>query len=413
MMYLDQFAHLFAYNWFMHALGPVSDINHIYFLSYDFFLYFFQYLSFFDCWYACDVDIDNNLSRSLSPCDNVDACVIPIRISTRRSVKITSSTRQRVLAKLPRCEKRAPHEKLPRFIYSNVQSILNKLHYVEPLVSDLKASICVFTETWLNEDTSNMFCIQNFNVYHAFRETRRGGGVSMAVSNYYSSCVLHSYMSPDIELLAVRVDFPKNESFSTNLSFLVVGVYRPPSGRLDVASDSLESLLSRFSPSCTWSTVLGDFNRLSVTGITKQFGLVNHVDFITRVSSNAVLDLIYSNAQQYTATRHPPISSSDHCVISFCPLGKVSNITHKTVKVVDKRASFHLRAASILHDTNWQSVLASQDMEAASQTFYAMIKPALESFPIRSHCLRSCDPPWMTGLIKDLQKRKRLFYWLT
>ena len=57
-----------------------------------------------------------------------------------------------------------------------------------------KIDILNFSESWLNDNNKNLYTIQGYDAFHNVRcDGRRGGGLSVYISNVFKSEVIHPY----------------------------------------------------------------------------------------------------------------------------------------------------------------------------------------------------------------------------
>ena len=96
------------------------------------------------------------------------------------------------------------------------------LQFLDTLV--IKPYIIFLSETWFD----GIFHpnIIGYHAYHAYRTDKRGGGVSIYVSEKFKSSALNhlTTVTDDIETCAVRI------SVSPRVSLDIIGLYRPPRG---------------------------------------------------------------------------------------------------------------------------------------------------------------------------------------
>ena len=105
----------------------------------------------------------------------------------------------------------------------------------------------------------------------------------------------------------------------------------PPSSNDQTMVEYLISSLSAIEseiPNCAF-LLAGDFNRVDISSIKRQFKLKQVVDFPTRAQNT--LDLILTNLSTFyeKPEKFPPFGLSDHCTITFQPQLKVKRIPLK------------------------------------------------------------------------------------
>ena len=88
-----------------------------------------------------------------------------------------------------------------------------------------KFDILSFSESWLNDNNKNLYTIEGYEGFDNVRwDGRRGGGLSVYISNVYKSKVIHpcTISLPTIETLFIK-------SAKENCKLLIVLIFRPPS----------------------------------------------------------------------------------------------------------------------------------------------------------------------------------------
>lgn len=110
----------------------------------------------------------------------------------------------------------------PRFncIHFNLQSGKNKYNHLECFFNevDMLFDIVFFSETWFTSE-HDVFVMPGYKSFYANRTEKRGGGVSMLVSNKFSCELISEFSSitPHYETLAVKTG-----------SCIFCVCYRPP-----------------------------------------------------------------------------------------------------------------------------------------------------------------------------------------
>jgi len=142
----------------------------------------------------------------------------------------------------------------------------------------LQPDILVLTETWFSPGF--VYDIDGYVGHHVHRSDRRGGGVSVYVRSVHSSDIIPELccVEFDYELCAVKATV-------CNLVFTVVGIYRPPCGRLVNFGDRIGEIASSLRPADI-SFLVGDFN----VDILDPLSL--NIDFINSFYSSSFLPLI-------------------------------------------------------------------------------------------------------------------------
>lgn len=113
----------------------------------------------------------------------------------------------------------------------NIRSAASNLsdleNYLESIQFGFKFTVIGLTETWLTDENSTLYSMQNYKATHLTRKNRKGGGVSFLVHN--SLTFTHrndlSKLTPNIECLFIELDKSCNTPSSSSLMGVI---YRPP-----------------------------------------------------------------------------------------------------------------------------------------------------------------------------------------
>ena len=319
--------------------------------------------------------------------------------------------RARSLKKLQHCSLTISSKQQPRVVYANCRSIFNKLHLVEPFITETRADVAVFVETWLCEESAYLLHVPGYTHNYICRTENRGGGVSILTSDKYDCAVVGRILTDTTEVIAVKVVQHGSATIYKSYSHTYIGVYRPPSQVVGVKEKCLaeiSTLLENILTCSNYTSLIGDFNRLDLSALEQTLGLSSRVKFPTR--ENAILDQIVSNAKGYNVpTKLTPLASSDHCSIGFFPVCKPIKETIKSVYVTDRRARFVSEVELALHRADWAKVF-SENYDNAVKSLYDITNNALAFLPKRKVKLTNRDPVWKTPIIKDLERRRQKAY---
>ena len=191
-------------------------------------------------------------------------------------------------------------------------------------------------------------------------------------------------------------------------------LYRPPSADSKHPEATLRQVLLDFSTThrSDHTTVVGDFNHMNTVEVEAEFAMKQVVHFNTR--ENAKLDLILTNcADSYGSPRKcSPVASSDHCVIEWkpAPCRRAPTEVLRIVTVYDRRVQYIQKAEDTIVKADWNSVFDLQEVEDSYSQFYYIVISALNCIPTRIVKITNHDPLWISGTIKDIQKRRDLAF---
>ena len=109
------------------------------------------------------------------------------------------------------------------------------------------------SETWLNPTNVSAYAISGYNHVHRTRSTRKGGGVSLFVSEkiIYSEMANHCMVNDYIESLFVKI-------LNNGMAFVIGIVYRPPNYDIVQFTETLNDILGEVSHMPCY--IMGDYN---------------------------------------------------------------------------------------------------------------------------------------------------------
>lgn len=202
---------------------------------------------------------------------------------------------------------------LPSNIFStfhlNIRSLscnFDKLvHYLSLLKHNF--SVIAITETWLTDNSKEMFKLSNYNPVHRVRDKRPGGGVSLFILRDHGFKMRHdlSLKSNSVEIESLFIELIG----VVGIKNIIVGViYRPPDQSIRDFNESLSNCLDRIIKENKYCYILGDFNinllKHNTDTVTREFLNILHSSYFfplilksTRVKNNSVtlIDNILTN----------------------------------------------------------------------------------------------------------------------
>jgi hypothetical protein len=254
-------------------------------------------------------------------------------------------------------------------IYTNALSLRNKIQELSELAVKVRPLVICITETWLNPDISdNEVSLPGYMLIRSDRVIGKGGGVAIYINtklSYKPSEIPELQNLPESLWIRIRG--------SGDATLLVGLVYRPPSAPESWLDYWKVALRKATSVARSPLLVLGDFNFPEVnfeTGqansrqgaeflsIISELGLIEHVQQTTRWrnrQSPSRLDLLLSNEPQLVEalTLGAPLGASDHAVVSFKVVSKVTfNKSYAPTKL-DFRGANYNAIRNQLSDINW------------------------------------------------------------
>ena len=277
------------------------------------------------------------------------------------------------------------------FSYFNARSIVNKLSELQSFLSPSFNFIAI-SESWLHPDISNSIISAyspNYDIFRADRMDRRAGGVALL-----SSQSVHAQFTCEINVTGIEsvwCMFITNTDCANNPIYIGT-VYRSPTCSFDNLKLWCESVHNYFFTNSQLPKliILGDFNLphfdwaipcIICNELSHSFLLsflhehsLSQLNLTPTRNSN-ILDLVLTNIPDRITNLsvNPPFSTSDHDSLSLS-LGtylQQSNTDRQNVldSVFDyKRADF-LSMKLALQSTNWQDLLASDNINNIWQIF--------------------------------------------
>ena len=278
--------------------------------------------------------------------------------------------------------------------------------------------IMAFSETWHTEDLCTT--INTYNDYHTVRANKKGGGVSLYISNKYRSSKLvnMSRICTTFEVCAAVV------KVNADLEFYVVSLYRPPDSPLALFLAEFSDFLSSNFISTQNLIILGDFNidlsanNLSGTELLNTFECYMFIPLIdkpTRVcnTSKNILDHVWSNMDIQFTSYILETNFTDHfTVISSFYLNSPSPFIVKKFRdhsdhTVDNFCNmFNSYATSECHRDEFEFDENVEGVISKISRIY------IECCPILSKNLSTnrTTKPWLNGKIIKLIQFKHYLY---
>ena len=176
-----------------------------------------------------------------------------------------------------------------KILHLNIRSLKSNDDYFSAFLSELKCNfdvICL-TESWLTEDTKQLYNFPGFTAYHSLRSNNQaGGGVTVLVSGSYCVKLLteHTVCTRQIESLFLELTHRKSKQM------LILGtVYKPPDSDTILFTNVLCRYLSQVIGGSKSDCILcGDFN----IDLLKIETHAPTLEFLTRLNSNSFMPTI-------------------------------------------------------------------------------------------------------------------------
>jgi hypothetical protein len=278
----------------------------------------------------------------------------------------------------------------------NCRSMKNKALAIADFICDNKIMLLCLTETWLQNDPVldhfilNEACPTEFLFLHNPRTSKRGGGVALIYKRTLNvSALLLPPNSYDFEFLATRVAL-------SSRTFVMVIIYRPPSGSIANFLSQLADLFSHILSHYDEVIFTGDFNLrlLSESRVLEQlndlltsFSLCQHINspthergdildlVITRTSSTFLsnISIMPGLADHFSIVFDLSSANSDSSVIhTFTRRFNDSNIQQIQLEMVTLNEVF------LHYVTNTPSLLSPDSIDTMVEHFYSSLTQVLD-----------------------------------
>lgn len=197
------------------------------------------------------------------------------------------------------------HER--KVILHNIQSLNRNFSHMKNDRRFLDADVICLNETWLWPDqNAGHLTIDGFQLHHLVRREAynsdgqhtkllhesKGGGVAMYLKENEDEKKIVQCSVQNIESIAVK--FLKE-------NFIIVTVYRPPTLKISVFLQALQSLIDEITLQCNTCIFIGDFNEDAKSNGPIQTFMINHgfsqiVQYFTTEGGTALDHVYISNS---------------------------------------------------------------------------------------------------------------------
>ncbi len=290
--------------------------------------------------------------------------------------------------------------------YSNVRSLIPKLHDLYNYISLYHPSVIAITESWLNSSfPSSFFCPPNYNAYRHDRSNGRGGGVIIFVLKEVFSFPVNVADS-DLHSSRVNATACQIALQDSNNTVGLLCIYRPPDSTNDDNQVMLNMMTSFLSNNFDYNIILGDFNYPDInwplTASSHQGSLFlnfcqehflhqNICEPTRRVSGN-ILDLVLTSVGTGVSniSINEEFASSDHAIIQFDLNLRPSCCNLKRMTRNFKNADWNLFRTLLWDFPDWHNALAKKDIDVVWSHFVNMLHVCLDKVaPLKSTSARN------------------------
>lgn len=384
-------------------------------------------------WYQQIVENDSSFAWTCSVCDNLNHSHVSsiLSVSSHNSFSYlpdeNQSTNQHTKHPTTNQHKDTFISKL-KILLVNCQSVINKKHELQALIHDKKPDIVAATESWLKQDhlTSEIFPPDlGYTVFRRDRETGKGGGVFLLVTNKLIASAQPKF-NTNCEILWIKLELIGSKPI------YIASFYKPHESDINSLLE-LEKSLDLIRKTKGTKLILGDFNLpklswdqdhtpilkpgSSTSAVYDKFlslmddhNLTQMVNESTR-NENTLDLLLTSNPTLITKVQTlPGISDHDTVLATLNTRPNILKQKPRNLKIYKKanwsdfRNFFLSSRNSILENSDTTSV---EDLWAK---FKNTIEVGIAKFvPVKKiSCKKSL--PWITKSIKKLiRKRDKLY----
>ena len=304
-----------------------------------------------------------------------------------------------------------------RLLYTNVQSVFNKLDELSALAAEDCPDFILLTETWCNPSITNAgLAIPGYQVEVDLRRDREdttngiGGGLLV-----YTRCGSKIVSCKNNSKLHQYCHFVTDTGYGPMNIYLV---YRPPTSGVE-NTDLLCSLVSTMPvnslligdinlPNIDWNTGRGSTSAKKLYDAVTTGGLEQLVRSPTHNKGN-ILDLIITNMADkvLNVTLDAPIGKSDHCTIKL-ELDIKKQRGSDTRKIPNWTKADIPGLKSYLRNVDWRGELEDKNVEDSWSVFKRELEAATKKFVPYSTARQDDKPKWLTrDIIKLVAKKKR------
>ena len=302
-----------------------------------------------------------------------------------------------------------------RIMFTNAQSIVNKMSEVKAVVATTNPDIFAITESWTNNDVANDYLsIQGYEL--AARRDRndtdrgRGGGI-----------LVYAKKNIDLVVEEDRPDF--NQGVSICMKFLDKSVklhviYRSPN-----SSRNNDEALARWVKEMSGKNVLiGDFNFPDIDwtsgcaggkgrefyDATAEMFMEQHVEEATHRSGN-MLDLVLCDQEGMVkeVTGEGRLGKSDHDIVSFLLCVQPNKTTNQRMTMDFRKAKFEVMRER-MREIKWREILRDKDANEMWISIRGCMERLMSELIPRKKTKAKTNPQWFDKSIKkSIEKKKQ------
>ena len=283
------------------------------------------------------------------------------------------------------------------------------------------------SETWLNDNDSDLYGLCGYKVIGHHRVNRAGGGVAVCVQDHvcFKERPDLTYFSEDCESVFIEVEKGHQQQ---NSNVIIGVIYRPPNHDISSFNDKMNSIVNVVRRENKTCYLLGDYN----IDILNYASHVHTAQFVDMMSSNGFLPLITrpSRVTATSATLIDNIFTNDIGDINHSVQGLfITDISDhfpvfhiaKQMEIEEKDAYIYKRLygsqnkdifCHAMSNISWDEISRATDTQQAFDTFHKhLVKMYNKHFPkIRVKKKYNNRKPWLSEGLKNSIKQKNKLY---
>ena len=284
-------------------------------------------------------------------------------------------------------------------------------------------NIIVLSETWLEAGDQCTSDIEGYTAFHTIREQGRSGRVSVYIDETMS-------VRPIIEITLCNdcIETCVVEVSSSTETFVVLAVYRPHSGTVELLCQQLDEIIQSPQLNSKSIILLGDINadllKQNDQNIVNFMTLMHSFNFLPLItkatrfpppgadSSPSLLDHIWSNSFTQFSSGIITSDITDHCP-TFLILPRIKNVNEK-IKITFRE---HADYAIELFGRRVSEFMNNLDLEGNLSAVTELLITELDKlyrtcFPLKTKFVshKRLSKPWLTSaIIKSIKTKAHYF----
>ena len=311
---------------------------------------------------------------------------------------------------------------------TNIRSMPKNLSKLKCYLENLnhKFTIHSFTESWISNHSAGLYGMEGYNVEHNYRKDRKGGGVSLFISEEVEYQLRDDLTIQNQYMETLFVELTNNTGFK-NKNVICGVVYRPPNTDMKLFNEKMSELLDKIRSDGKLAYIMGDYNINIINSehvetqnfidMMFEYGFIPCINKPTRVTSRSatLIDNIFTNNySSYDSALNGILYTdvSDHFPIFHIDVLSSVDNTPKYVQRRDFSKDNIDKFNTLIADIEWNDVLASDDTQSAYSLFHNKFSSLYdECFPLRYVKLGYKDrKPWLSdGLKLSIKHKNKLF----